>query len=129
MMRGMIKDVSKCLMGLFYMAAGANHFLNPAIYVQIMPDYLPAPLLLVYVSGLCEAILGFLLLVPPFTRWAAWGLVVLLMAIFPANIHMALHPELTPQLPALALWIRLPLQGLLIGWAYGFTRPISPVEG
>jgi uncharacterized membrane protein len=54
--------------------------------------------------------------------WAGWGLIVLLVAVFPANVHMAMHPDLYPPLPALGLWLRLPVQGLLIAWAYWYTR-------
>ena len=118
-----IKPIFKWIMALFYIVAGINHFLNPAIYVHIMPPYLPLPLSLVYLSGLFEIMFGFLLLIPRFTRLAAWGVIALLIAVFPANVHMALHPELTPQLPVVSLWIRLPLQGLLIVWAYWFTQP------
>jgi len=110
------------MLGLLFVAGGINHFANPDPYVAIMPPYLPAPLTLVYVSGVAELALGVLLLIPRFQRFAAWGLIALLIAVFPANIHMALHPELFPQIPPVALWIRLPLQGVLIAWAYWFTR-------
>ena len=112
----------KWLLGLLFVAGGVNHFVSADKYVAIMPPYLPGPLTLVYLSGVAEAALGLLLLVPKFARIAAWGLIALLVAVFPANLHMALHPELFPQFPALALWIRLPLQGVLIAWAYRFTR-------
>ena len=116
----------KYLMAAFYVLAGANHFLNPALYLKIMPPYLPWHRALVEVSGACEIALGVLLLVPRFTRWAAWGLIALLIAVFPANLHMALHPELYPEIPAAALWARLPLQAFLIAWAYVYTRPEPP---
>ena len=110
------------LMGLLYIVAGVNHLLHPQLYVAIMPPYLPFPLQLVYVSGLCEIFLGILLWVHRYSRLAAWGIMALLVAVFPANIQMALHPEVFPQLPVTGLWLRLPLQGLLILWAYWFTR-------
>ena len=113
----------KYLMAAFYVLAGVNHFLNPAVYLKIMPPYLPWHRALVEVSGVCEIALGVLLLVPRFTRWAAWGLIALLIAVFPANLHMAIHPELYPEIPAAALWARLPLQAVLIAWAYVYTRP------
>ena len=109
------------VLGGLFVLAGAMHFVAPAAYVKIMPPYLPAPRLLVLVSGVCEVGLGALM----FTRWApwaAWGLIALLVAVFPANIHMALHPELTPKAPPLALWARLPFQAVFIAWAYWFTR-------
>ncbi len=91
-----------------------------------MPPYLPWHLFLVEVSGVCEIALGLLLLVPLCTRWAAWGLIALLVAVFPANLHMAVHPELYPEIPAAALWARLPLQAVLIAWACVYTRPEPP---
>ena len=123
--RRALKTVLKWILGLMFVAGGINHFANPDPYIAIMPPYFPAPLTLVYVSGVAELALGILLLVPRFQRLAAWGLIALLIAVFPANIHMALHPELFSQIPPVALWIRLPLQGVLIAWAYWFTRPIS----
>ena len=111
----------RILLGLLFIAAGANHFFRPEFYESIMPPYLPWHLPLVYISGVAEIVLGALLLVPHWQRVAAWGLIALLVAIFPANIHMALHPELYSWSPAL-LWVRLPLQVVLIAWAYLYTR-------
>ena len=106
-----------------FIAAGLNHFLNPDVYVGIMPPYLPAPLLLVYLSGLFE-VLGGVGVLPHTTRSAAgWGLVLLLIAVFPANLHMALHAALYEPIPAWALYARLPLQLVLMAWAYWATRP------
>jgi uncharacterized membrane protein len=108
--------------------AGANHFFNTPFYVSIMPPYLPWHLALVYISGLAEIGLGVLLL---FERWSAlagWGLIALLIAVFPANIHMALHPEFFTYASPLGLWLRLPLQGVLIVWAYWYTRRESSVH-
>lgn len=120
----------KYLMAALYVLAGVNHFLNPAFYLKIMPPYLPWHRLLVEVSGVCEIVLGVLLLVPRCTRWAAWGLIALLIAVFPANLHMAVHPELYPEISAAALWARLPLQAVLIAWAYVYTRSdASPSHG
>ncbi|MEO6236304.1 MAG: MauE/DoxX family redox-associated membrane protein [Vicinamibacterales bacterium] len=114
--------VSRYIFGVLFILAGANHLLNPAVYVRIMPPYLPWHLSLVYISGVAEMALGALLL---FRRWSAmagWGLVALLAAIFPANLHMALHPELYRPIPAPALWLRLPMQAILMAWAYWYTR-------
>jgi uncharacterized membrane protein len=116
-----VKRVSRFIYGLFWLAAGANHFFNTPFYLSIMPPYLPWHLALVYISGLAEIGLGGLLL---FQRWsvlAGWGLIVLLIAVFPDNIHMALHSELYPWASPLSLWLRLPLQGVLIAWAYWYT--------
>ncbi|MBX9657615.1 MAG: DoxX family membrane protein [Nitrospiraceae bacterium] len=113
---------SRWLFGLFFMAAGVNHFVNLPFYVSIMPPYLPWPVALVCLSGVAEIGLGGLLLFEGWSRLAAWGLIALLIAVFPANVHMALHPELYPWASSLGLWLRLFLQGLLIAWAYWYTR-------
>ena len=87
-----------------------------------MPPYLPWHAELVYLSGIAEIMLGALLLPRQFAKLAAWGLIALCIAVFPANLHMALHAELYPAIPLWALWLRLPLQGLLIAWAWWYTR-------
>jgi uncharacterized membrane protein len=125
-MRRNFKLVMKCLLGGFFVLAGANHFVRTNFYLAIMPPYLPWHLALVYVSGLCEVALGVLVLVPRYTVLAAWGLIALLIAVFPANLHMAMSPELFPQYPPVALWLRLPLQGVLIAWAHAYTRRPNP---
>ncbi len=116
------KLVSKIIFGVLFIAAGANHFINPAFYENIMPPYLPWHYTLVMISGVAEVVLGVGLLIPKTSRYSAWGLILLLIAIFPANIHMAMHRELYPNIPPIALWVRLPLQFLLILWAYWYTR-------
>ena len=88
----MLKHALKILLGVLFIVAGSLHFLLPAPYERIMPPYLPWPRLLVYVSGLAEMGLGAGMFTR-FSRWAAWGLIALLVAVFPANLHMALHPE------------------------------------
>ncbi|NCJ07607.1 DoxX family membrane protein [Synechococcales cyanobacterium C] len=113
----------KYVLTAFFVVAGVNHFVNADFYLNIMPPYLPWHLELVYLSGLFEIVLGLLLLVPKFMPVAAWGLIALLIAVFPANIHMALNSELYPDLSALVLWLRLPLQFVLIAWAYWYTSP------
>ena len=106
-----------------FIAAGANHFLNTPFYVSIMPPYLPWHLALVYLSGVAEMGLGALLLFEQWSVLAGWGLIALLIAVFPANIHMALHPDLYTWASPMNLCLRLPLQGVLIAWAYWYTRP------
>ena len=118
-----LKHISRWLYGLFFIVAGVNHFLNTPFYVSIMPPYLLWPVALVYVSGVAEIGLGGLLLFERWSRLAAWGLIALLIAVFPANVHMALHPELYPWASSLGLWLRLFLQGILIAWAYWYSRP------
>lgn len=111
------------LLACIFVAGGLNHFYQPAFYLKMMPPYLPAPLLLVQISGLAEIFLGALLLLPSFSFYAAWGLILLLVAVFPANVQMALTPELWPNIAPILLWLRLPLQGILIAWAYWHRRP------
>lgn len=120
-----IKLILKYLFALSFVAAGFNHFINTAFYVKIMPPYLPFPLPLVYLSGVVEIGLGLLLLNRKFTRAAAWGLIALLVAVFPANLQMALHHELYPEYGQTALWLRLPLQIVLVAWAYLYTLPFD----
>lgn len=106
-------------------AAGANHFVAPAGYVALIPSTLPAPMALVYISGVAEILGGLGLILPATRRLAGWGLIALFVAIFPANIKMAVH-HLAPggrQIPAWALWARLPLQAVLVAWAYWCTEP------
>jgi uncharacterized membrane protein len=115
------KSILKYIFAVFFILAGLNHFRIQELYVRMMPPSLPWPLLLVYVSGLAEILLGMMLLVPSLVRLAAWGLVVLLIGVFPANIHMAVHAELFPEFNAALLWARLPVQALLIAWAYWYV--------
>ena len=116
------KGALKWLLGLLFIPAGINHFIQPGFYMAIMPPYLPWHLELVYLSGLFEVVLGVLLLIPRTTPLAAWGLMALLVAVFPANVHMAMNPERYPDIGPAILWARLPLQGVFIAWAYWYTR-------
>lgn len=115
------------LLTLAMVAIGVMHFVDPAPFVRIMPPWVPWHLAMVYVSGGFE-ILGGLGLVPERTRSAAgYGLIALYVAVFPANVHMAMH-EISlgaEPVPTWALWARLPLQGVLIAWAYWVSRPAS----
>jgi uncharacterized membrane protein len=110
-------------LAIFFFGAGANHFVNPDFFVGIMPPYLPAHLELVYLSGLLEILGGVAVLAPGLRTSAGWGLIILLLAVFPANLHMALNPESFPDASRLALYSRLPVQALFIAWAYWATRP------
>ncbi len=111
--------------GPLFICAGALHFLRPKLYLRIMPPQLPAPELLVYLSGAAEAAGGAGLIFPRTRRPASWWLVATLIAIFPANLHMARHPELFPEVPGAGatLRARLPLQALLIAWVLSAGRP------
>ena len=117
------KKLALLALGAFFVVAGGNHFVSPDFYVGIMPPYLPAHIRLVYVSGVFEILGGIGVLVPTVRALAGWGLVLLLVAVFPANLHMALNPELFSDLPAFALYARLPVQFLFVAWAYWATRP------
>ena len=111
---------SRYLLAVIMVAAGVYHFVNPQVYVSIMPKYLPWHLPLVYISGVLEILFGAGLLTG-YSSLAAWGLIALLIAVFPANLNMALHPELAPQISSVLLWLRLPLQAVLIWWVLKFT--------
>jgi uncharacterized membrane protein len=119
-----IKPSLKYLLALAFVLAGANHFINTAFYLSIMPPFLPAHLFLVYLSGVCEMALGALLAIPKYSTLAAWALIALLVAVFPANIYMAMNTNLFPQFSPMGIWLRLPLQFVLIAWAFWYTRPI-----
>ena len=117
-----MKKISLYLMIVLYIAAGINHFWHPETYMQIMPPWIPWHTELVILSGIFEILLGLLLLFPSTRRFAAWAIILLLIAVFPANIQMLINfsNESNPN-----LWvaiIRLPLQILLIWWAYGFAK-------
>lgn len=116
------KTAFKFLLAILMIGAGITHFVNPGFFLKIMPPYWPLHLELVYLSGCFEIALGALLLVPRFSRFAAWGIVALLIAVFPANIYLFQNQELVPAPPMVHL-LRLLLQIVLILWAYWFTRP------
>ena len=102
----------------FYLVGGALHFLRPRIYEAIVPDRLPAKRGLVYASGAAE-LAGSVGVLHPCTRTAAgWWLIATLIAVFPANVHMAVHAERYRGIPAPLLWLRLPVQALLVVWAW-----------
>lgn len=127
-MTGRAHTISRWLLTVFMVGAGVNHFVSPAHYVAMMPAMLPEPLLLVQISGVAEILGGLGLVVPATRRLAAWGLIALLIAVFPANLNMAInHLPVGPyRVPSWALWARLPLQVLLIWWASSFTRRTRP---
>ena len=112
----------KYLFATIFIFAGFNHFYKPDFYLRIMPPYLPWPSALHLIAGVFEVVLGVMLLIPRFQKLAAWGLIALLLAIYPANIHMAVNHDQFPDLPMIFHWIRLPLQFVLIAWAWWFTR-------
>ena len=115
--------------GPFFVVAGILHFVIPRTYRRIMPPYVPAPMAMVYASGVAEAAGGAGLMVASQRRRAGWWLIATLIAVFPANLHMALHPEEFPEIPggAPALWARLPVQALFIAWVRRAMR--APGDG
>ena len=107
------------LFGPVFILAGILHFLRPRVYESIVPDYLPARRALVYASGVAEIAGGAGVLHSRTRRLGSWWSIATLIAVFPANVHMALHPDRYPTIPGgrAALIVRLPLQALLIAWA------------
>lgn len=119
------------LLGLagFFINVGVDHFINPEFYLAIMPPSFPLHAEAVYISGFFEILGGVCLLVPRLRKIAGWGLVALLICVYPANIYMALTPEAFPEIPLSLLYFRLALQFLFFYWAYSVTRPIfNPVN-
>jgi uncharacterized membrane protein len=112
----MLKSVFRWIMAVFFVVAGANHFISPSFYLGLMPPYLPRHLELIYVSGIAEMVLGVAVVLPRMRRIAGWSLIALLIAVFPANIHAALHGF--QSVPGWILWARLPLQLVLIALVY-----------
>lgn len=110
------------LMSLLYVVAGSFHFLKPSQYLKIMPPFLPSPLLLVYLSGAAEILLGGMLLISGLRTFAAWGIFALLIAVFPANVYMYQLGGAAFNLPDWMLLVRLPLQAVLLGWAYFYAH-------
>lgn len=115
------KHAGRWILAGLFVVAGIAHFVVPNFYMKMMPAYLPYHRPLVLLSGVVEIALGILLLIPRFSRLAAWGLIALLIAVFPANIQVFTHQELFPLPPPIHL-LRLPLQGALILWAYAYAK-------
>jgi uncharacterized membrane protein len=116
-----MEDIWLYVMAVFYVAAGINHFVNPKWYIRIIPPWLPNPPLLNQISGACEIIFG-LLLIPDATRSiAAWLIIALLIAIFPANIQMSINFKRKNNRYYWITLVRLPLQLVLIWWAWLYT--------
>ncbi len=124
----MLTFIFRWLLALAMTGVGILHFTDPKPFVRIVPQFMPNPLALVYISGLFEILGGVGLVVPIALtqRIAAWGLVALFIAVFPANINMAMHklPLGTKPMPEWALWARLPMQGVLIAWAWFLARNV-----
>ena len=116
--------MSRFLLALLFVVAGAGHLRNPEPYLQLMPPQLPFPRELVLISGVFEILGGVGVLVRRTRKLAAWGLVALLIAVFPANVYSVFHGlQLNGKdVPKWILWARLPLQIPLIYWAFSNTK-------
>lgn len=117
-----MKNISAYIIGLAFILAGANHFFNPEFYLRMMPPVLPEHELLNYASGVAEIILGVMLFIPQTKVIAAWGLIILLIAVFPANIYMAMEAGKSIDVSPIVAYIRLPFQFLFIWLAYRQTK-------
>src|SRR5262245_61443653 len=125
---GLAKRVLLRVMASAYILAGFNHLVNPGFYVAIIPPGLPNPEWLNLLSGLAEIVLGVFVLEPRVRPLAAWGIIALLIAVFPASLYVATHhlgrPDFAPGARnAFANWARLPLQIVFVLWAWWYTRP------
>ena len=123
------RQIATVFAAIFYIGAGLLHFIKPESYLKLMPPYIPWHHADVIISGAGEILGGFGLLFAQTRRAAAWGLVVLLIAVFPANLYMATNPIETGSegIPALIRWGRLPLQAVFIWWVLWCTtrRPVN----
>lgn len=110
------------LMAAMYFLAGLNHFRNPKMYIKIIPKFFSNPSILNKISGASEIILAIGLCIPMLTHYAAIGIILLLIAIFPANFYMLLNKKASFGLPKWLLMLRIPFQFILILWAYYYTN-------
>lgn len=107
---------------LWFFGGGVMHFINPDIFVAIVPPWVPYALAAVYISGFFEVVLALLIIWPKSRPMAGWGLVALTIAVTPANVHMWLHPELFPEVDPSALSVRLVIQVVLLFTIWWSTR-------
>jgi|TARA_B110000091_G_C13760644_1_gene451969 uncharacterized membrane protein len=106
----------------FFINVGVDHFVNPEFYLSIMPPAFPLHLEAVYISGFFEVLGGVGVLIPRLRKIAGWGLVALLVAVYPANIYMAITPEAFPEASVALLYVRLVFQFLFFYWAFSVTK-------
>lgn len=118
------KEILRVVLSVCMIAVGILHFAKPEPFLRIMPPQLPYPLALVYISGFFEILGGVGLLIPIVSVAAAWGLIALFIAVFPANINQAVNSIPIEGIPhhSWLYWFRLPFQAVLIAWAYSYTR-------
>ena len=117
------KSATVYIMGLFYIVVGVKHFQDPDWFIRIVPPILPFKMVLVYVSGFFEVLFGILLMIPKTRFVAGWGLILLLIAVYPANIYLALTNGAAMDTTPIIAWGRLPFQFAFIGLAYWHTKP------
>jgi uncharacterized membrane protein len=122
------KEILRGVLAFAIIIVGITHFIRPEQYARIVPAVLPYPVALVYISGVFEILGGIGLLIPQVSVAAAWGLIALFIAVFPANINQAIYSIPIDGIPhhPLLYWVRLPFQAVLISWAWWYTR--RPVE-
>ena len=120
----LLKLIAILIMAYFYISVGIKHFTEPEWFLQIYPPFLPFGLAAVYVSGFFEVLFGIMLLIPKTRYYAGWGLIALLIAVFPANIYLAYTNGAAMDIPAAAAWGRLPFQALFIGLAYWHSKDV-----
>lgn len=119
-----LKKIALYFTGVFFIFAGLRHFTMPEFYMLMMPNYLPVPLTLIYISGAFEILGGIGLMIPKLRSFSAYGLMALLLAVLPANIYLWTHDVHLPESysPSWLLLLRIPLQFLLIAWMYMFAK-------
>ena len=115
-------------LSVFFVYFGIDHFINPDFYLSIMPPAFPLHAEAVYISGFFEILGGICVLIPSLRKLAGWGLIALLVSVYPANIYLAINPEAFPEISIGLLYFRLPLQFLFIYWAYSITRPVYIIK-
>jgi uncharacterized membrane protein len=123
-----MKKIGLYVMAAFYLFAGLNHFRSPESYQPMMPPYIPFPDLMIALSGGAEIILGIGLFFEPSRKLAAWGVIALLLAIFP--VHFYMYAERDTLFAWVPLWLiiaRIPMQFVLMYWAYIYTRATARV--
>lgn len=123
------RRVARGAFALFMIAAGVSHFVNPEFFLGIVPPWLPAPGALVAVSGAAEVVAGIGVLLPRFRRAAGLFAIAVLLAVFPANVWMAVDLSIWPEVPVWARWARLPFQFVFIWWAWVVTRDPAESSG
>jgi uncharacterized membrane protein len=119
------KETLRIFLSIALIIVGITHFIRPEQYARIVPPQLPYPFELVYISGFFEVLGGVGLLIPSVSVAAAWGIIALFIAVFPANINQAINSIPIDGIPhhPLLYWFRLPFQAVLIAWAWWYTQP------